>query len=587
MSFVHHYQGSQFKHQNVFRTISLGFQPFFPETQKYKMQLDTETFDPSAQQGYWKLGPVPWPSEADTRKIPWAIRQKSYDAQAPPGALETLNTYSRKDMALRAASQIDLGLESSKLAGELSQLIKGSLNNSNLARKWEISDTNELELTILGRDLEKVLLYGEIKSADPRSIRKTMSDSLNEVIPLGGQGMDLYFDEHLGLREGMKSVLKSSKQVSKSLGMEVSTAKAGTKRLSTGMNFKNLQDANEKFREHTEKEIALLNKELEKKMLDIYTKGPLQNTLDKSKKEVEMMTTRTLREEFSAGQQHTMSSFARRLLSRHHEVVAHQIVKYSAKDRFIEQVNLSGDYIGIVVLRGFMDYEKDPQIEKYLDVSYAVPQFTVEMARVVTGKSLSSVLFEWGVQSLQDVSKVSFLRTMDDIQQEAMDQASATPGRIEWLNRVKSAEFEISDIYGLSLAIGKANARPGEMGLTTTGIAKGLELKIRTVLSGAETKSRFAHFYNKMMNASNKLSTQWKSAVPVGLVHNASISKEWIFGDGEGNPHKKYLGIWGPTGRVGAAYDNWKDSERVEGENVSISPWLVSRRAGVASFPPS
>jgi len=583
MSFVHHYQGSQFKHQNVFRTISLGFQPFFPETQKYKMQLDTETFDPSAQQGYWKLGPVPWPSEADTRKIPWVIRQKSYDAQAPPGALETLNTYSRKDMALRAASQIDLGLESSKLAGDLSQLIKGSFNNSNLARKWDISDTNELELTILGRDLEKVLLYGEIKSPDPRSTRKTMSDILNEAVPLGGQGMDLYFNEHLGLREGMKSVV-GSRQVRKSVGMEVSTAKAGTKKLSTGMNFKNLKDANKKFEEHTEKEIALLNKELEEKMLDIYAKGPLRNVLGKSKQEVEMMTTRTLREEFSAGQQHTMSSFARRMLSRHHEVVGYQIVKGMAKDRFIEQVNLSGDYIGIVVLRGYMAYEKDPQIEKYLDVSYAVPQFAVEMTRVVTGKSLSSVLFEWGVQSLQDVSKVSFLRTMDEIQQEAMDQAVATPGRIEWLNRVKSAEFELSDIYGLSLAIGKASARPGEMGLTTTGIAKGLELKIRTVLSGQETKSRFAHFYNKMMDASNKLSTQWKSAVPVGHVHHASISQEWTFGDDRGNPHKKYLGIWGPTGRAGAAYDNWKDSERVEGENVSISPWLVSRRAGVASF---
>ena len=242
MSFVHHYRGSQFQYQNVFRTISLGFQPYFPETQRYKMQLDTETFAPTAQSGYWKLGPAPTPSEADTRKIPWAIRQLSYDARAPAGRLEPLNTYSRKNMALNAVSQIDLGLESAKLAGALSQLIKAGSHDSFLARKWEISDTAELELTILGRDLEEVGLYGGVKSLEPRSVRKSMGQSLKEDIPLGGQGLDLYFDEHLGLREGMKSVV-GSRQVRKSVGMEVSTAKAGTKKLSMNKKFKNLIEA--------------------------------------------------------------------------------------------------------------------------------------------------------------------------------------------------------------------------------------------------------------------------------------------------------------------------------------------------------
>jgi len=583
MSFVHHYRGSQFQHQNVFRTISLGFQPYFPETQRYKMQLDTETFDPSAQQGYWKLGPAPVPSEADTRKIPWAIRQLSYDAQAPPGRLETLNTYSRKNMALRSASQIDLGLESSKLAGELSQLIKAGYNDSFLARKWEISDTAELELTILGRDLEEVALYGEVKSLEPRSTRKSMDESLKEDIPLGGQGLDLYFDEHLGVREGMKSVI-GSKQVRKSVGMEVSTAAPGTKKLSMVRDFENLQDANEQFGAHVEIQIEALNDKLMTEMDAIYEEGPLSH-LKGTSKEVEMTIVRTLREKFAAGTSHTMSSFARRLLSRHHEVLGYQIVKDMTKDRFIEQVNLGGGYQGIVVLRGEAFMPDVPEKEGKIELQPgAIPQFFIELTKVVTGKSLSSILFQWGIRSLQDLSKLSLLKTMDKIQQEAMDQSTMIPGRVEWLNRVKQGEFELSALHGLSLAIGKAKARPGEMGLTTMGIAKGLELKIRTVLSGEEYKSHFYRFYNKMMDASNKLSTQWKSAVPVGHVHHASISQEWTFGDNRGNPHKKYLGIWGPTGRTGAAYDNWKDSERVMGENVSISPWLVSRRAGVASF---
>ena len=92
-----------------------------------------------------------------------------------------------------------------------------------------------------------------------------------------------------------------------------------------------------------------------------------------------------------------------------------------------------------------------------------------------------------------------------------------------------------------------------------------------------------------MMEESNRLSTQWKKSVPEGTTSTALQSEEWTFGDGRqtappGGPRKRFLGIWGPTGKASGDYDNWKDSNRVKGENVSISPFLTSRRLGTAGF---
>ena len=91
-----------------------------------------------------------------------------------------------------------------------------------------------------------------------------------------------------------------------------------------------------------------------------------------------------------------------------------------------------------------------------------------------------------------------------------------------------------------------------------------------------------------MMTKSNILSDAWKMKVPKGK-HGARMSQEWTFGDGKqtgppGGPHKRYLGIWGPTGDATGNYNNWKDVQRRIGHNVSISPFLVARRAGVGQF---
>ena len=115
------------------------------------------------------------------------------------------------------------------------------------------------------------------------------------------------------------------------------------------------------------------------------------------------------------------------------------------------------------------------------------------------------------------------------------------------------------------------------MGLTTPEIAEGLRIQISDMFNGKDVQQELSNFYAKMMERSNRLTEQWKSAVPTGE-HGASIADEWTYGDLQGNPHKKYLGIWSARGQ-----DTWKDGGDT-GYNVSISPFLTTRREGTVRF---
>jgi hypothetical protein len=140
-------------------------------------------------------------------------------------------------------------------------------------------------------------------------------------------------------------------------------------------------------------------------------------------------------------------------------------------------------------------------------------------------------------------------------------------------------------VGGAHINVGDAGGYPGVVGLTTTSVAKGLQVQIQRILNSGVFQKQFGDFYNRMMSESNRLSTHWKDNVPTGTTSQSLISKEWTFGDDEGNPRKHYLGIWGPTGEPEGDYNNWKDSNRREGANVSISPFLTARRSMTGAFP--
>jgi len=145
-------QGSQYQNQNAYRTINMAFIPYFPETQRYRMELDSQFT--GNRSGYFSLRPQPYAGGKKESKLPWNIRMDSYDAKGD-GRLSTLNTYSRKDMAVRAAETLPAMSDSSRLGQEMRDIL--SADNGRGGRSHDIKTAHEVELAMLGREIENFL----------------------------------------------------------------------------------------------------------------------------------------------------------------------------------------------------------------------------------------------------------------------------------------------------------------------------------------------------------------------------------------------------------------------------------------------
>ena len=361
--------------------------------------------------------------------------------------------------------------------------------------------------------------------------------------------------------------LTTPDEVNRSLGVEVTTA--DNKRLGKiKEEVGSINNAKTVFNNHAKKEINDLNKAIQSKLI-----GPAKREHGRSHVPLGVSATddqrllETARSRFNMGAGGSLDSFARRLLSRHSEVLQDNIFSTMTKDAFMEQVPLGEHFQGIATIRGYV-----------VDINGTrMPQFEIVNTHVLTGSSLSEAV---RVQATQDIAKSqrkSFTLATSSIHVDAVNDAYRLTARENLLGTFQDASYQIDSIYGLSLYVGKAQGLKGSMGLTTPEIAEGLRIQISEMFNGKDVQQELSNFYAKMMERSNRLTEQWKSKVPTGK-HGASIADEWTYGDLQGNPHKKYLGIWGARGQ-----DTWKDGGSV-GQNVSISPFLTTRREGTVRF---
>ena len=545
----------QYQNQNAYRTINMAFLPYFPETQRYKMQLDTQFG--GNRGGYFSVMPQSAPGGEKMPKLPWKIRMDSYDAKGPSGPLSRLNTYSRKEMAVKSAqNDLDLQLRGSEMANMLTGLIDGQRNRA--ARMADINNANELELAMIGREIENFLDTGVSSPIRPASEHREGA--------LSPQSLDLHFEENLGLAAGMESITGDG-TVGRSIGIEVTTDRdKRLARVTTALGQK--ASAETAFSNHAHTEIETLNTEIKQRLKQKAVKQDRRGTIPLGPDATDdQRLLETARSKFHMGSIGTIDSFGRRLLSRQSEVFQYNIANDLTKDSFMEQVNLGNDFQGIATIRGYIeDMEGSP-----------VPQFEVVSAVVVEGSSLVEAIKLQTMENLDEANKKIFKLATEGFHIKAIDDAYRISGREELLGTIQENSYAMDNIYGLSLYVGEGSGK-GVAGLTTPEVANHIKVQIENLFNNKATQQSFAEFYERMMQRSNKLTDQWKKAVPDGKKHGASIAEEWTYGDLKGNPHKKYLGIWGPAGE-----DAYEAGGNV-GHNVSISPFLSSRREGTVRF---
>jgi len=652
-------RGAHLAIQNKFRTVSLGFMPYLPETQRYRMELDA-----SAQvleqnkKGYWTLGPRSFPggSEESLMAGPngtygWLTRRAAYNAgiykgigaAATSGRLSTLNTYSREEAAVGVADQISLGKESGIIAKELHALIEDRTGNV-YERTFARHDMNELELLMVSRGIGTQAGDVDIGAARlrPRDVFKNAQDPsqglMDNIKELSTQNFDFYPEEIPRVMAALKSVKDMPAGLINRVG-GVEIHGGGIRDPDTNEFQKMGQwdeklesdvrgwvdpkaDIQTKFKTRIQEDVDEINEDIRDLVEGMA--GRVTTMRDKGwnpKGSLEKVTFGSKLEEFKKrrgysfykGNQAKASAFTgawmllgetadgwikkegRRLMSRGKEIMDRNLKAFRAKTRqpvrklMLEHVNLPNGNIGIFILGWETDEGTQTRLTREMPVGMpAVPQLKVYGTFVLNHSTLAGFVKQWAAEKVFNTTVAELGATHAELSQMSADEATMSPARIKWLGHVQEATFETCLRYGIRITIGEAGGAPGIIGLTPTGIAEGLERKIHDLLSSQGVANEVTQFYDSMMTKSNLLSDAWKMKVPKGK-HGARMSQEWTFGDGKqtgppGGPHKRYLGIWGPTGDATGKYNNWKDVQRRIGHNVSISPFLVARRAGVGQF---
>ena len=95
--------------------------------------------------------------------------------------------------------------------------------------------------------------------------------------------------------------------------------------------------------------------------------------------------------------------------------------------------------------------------------------------------------------------------------------------------------------------------------------------QIKEFYSNPGFTTDFAVFYKKLLHDSGDLSTKWRESAQG---KGRGMSEKFIYGDND--PQFKGYGVWS-SGQY-----SWQDD--LIGQNLSISPFLTSRRAGVYAF---
>jgi hypothetical protein len=165
-------------------------------------------------------------------------------------------------------------------------------------------------------------------------------------------------------------------------------------------------------------------------------------------------------------------------------------------------------------------------------------------------------LMGYGLGKINTAAGMDFMENINKMDMIAMNESILTADRVGFIGQMQ--EVQLSTMLDAGADISMSNKKSsGVMGLAPKAMADSLGKQIKMGLQ--ESKGDFRKVYLELIAKANKASAAWKSTV---------------------NPPESFTGRLGVWKRGG---NNWNDAV---GEDFSVSPFLMVRRKGVASFKP-
>ena len=542
--------GRQFFQQNAFRSITIGLQPYLPITQKYKMGLLPAT-GPVPGFGYFNMGPSPTPTSTPPKAWPERINEGNTGAYQRTPKTGTPNNFT--DALSQADSLAGAPAAAQNLGFLFSRILDGKMAGGfgRRAAGFRQTDVNEIEAMMLGAELEKL---------DPKTFKGKNSELVNDVLfernvkGMSSETFDIMFNERGG--GGIESSISSvfGKEMTKgSVGVEVTVAKAGTRSVKLFSRFgkndvKKAGGLDKAFDNNVQKIIKDVNAQILKagRAFDKQAKYKDVTTAEKP-----ALVRGVIHDKFTRELIDRVSRLSRASSGQQSNELAYnyQVALGSLADGMMGMVRIAG-----TTKNGW------PQIQALTKV------------KQVGGGGNMADMIKTAAQESELAMGADFMAKADTFHQASANLAIATDNRIDSVGTMISSDLTQNAIGGLDIAVGERSTRgDGVTGLLPADIAADLLRQIKEFYSNPGFTTDFAIFYKKLLHDSGDLSTKWRESAKG---KGRGMSEKFIYGDND--PQFKGYGVWS-----GGQY-SWQDD--LIGQNLSISPFLTSRRAGVYAF---
>ena len=542
--------GRQFFQQNAFRSITIGLQPYLPITQKYKMGLLPAT-GPVPGFGYFNMGPSPTPTSTPPKAWPERINEGNTGAYQRTPKTGTPNNFT--DALSQADSLAGAPAAAQNLGFLFSRILDGKMAGGfgRRAAVFRQTDVNEIEAMMLGAELEKL---------DPKTFKGKNSELVNDVLfernvkGMSSETFDIMFNERGG--GGIESSISSvfGKEMTKgSVGVEVTVAKAGTRSVKLFSRFgkndvKKAGGLDKAFDNNVQKIIKDVNAQILKagRAFDKQAKYKDVTTAEKP-----ALVRGVIHDKFTRELIDRVSRLSRASSGQQSNELAYnyQVALGSLADGMMGMVRIAG-----TTKNGW------PQIQALTKV------------KQVGGGGNMADMIKTAAQESELAMGADFMAKADTFHQASANLAIATDNRIDSVGTMMTSDLTQNAIGGLDIAVGERSTRgDGVTGLLPADIAADLLRQIKEFYSNPGFTTDFAIFYKKLLHDSGDLSTKWRESAKG---KGRGMSEKFIYGDND--PQFKGYGVWS-----GGQY-SWQDD--LIGQNLYISPFLTSRRAGVYAF---
>jgi len=565
VSRVIYLHGRQFQQQNVFRSITIGLQPFLPLTQRYRMALSG-----LGQQGYFTLAPrndssnVPtpymWPKRINPEQT--GLYQSIPEANNWQDSLKTYN-----NMAGEAStSAIGLGSLLSRMidANVSVRTSKAGLQSSSGAPRLP-SDVNEIEALLIGKELERITGFTgsnpEMELLNDPALYE--SAKTKRKAGMSTENIDILFGHDKGGAGIYKAIEETfgKKMVENTAGLEMTIAKAGSRAAKSFARFTKTQiqqagSLRQAFENKVDQDINEINSRIAD-FADQQVKAKV-----KIKKEDRAATVRAAfgNSASAIGDASTdLPKLARELIDR-----ITVISNSPSAAGYLYQVPLGaleGGMMGMVRLSAGTQKHGYPKIIKDM----------VSVEFVGGLGNVSDMLTQAGL-AMAGVDGIEFSKRVGMLKQQAIDTAIATESRIGLLGHVVESDATLLSEGSVDITVGAQTKKNNALtGLATADIAEDILRQIQQFYTNPQVQGNFRFFFEKLLKESSDLSDVWKDK---SQGQGKGMSENFIYNDYA--KAFRGMGVW-----TKGTY-SWKDEQY--GENVSVSPFLTSRRAGVYAF---